>query len=88
MPKGTAQLLADYIGHLLEERGIAEYWDTLRRTLLARDQAVVVLLDGLDEVDVARRRAVVEAVDDFARTHPHNRYLVTCRVYAYLSERA
>ena len=88
MPKGTARLLTDYIGHLLEEWGITEYWDILRRTLLARDQAVVVLLDGLDEVDVARRRAVVEAVDDFARTHPHNCYLVTCRVYAYLSERA
>jgi formylglycine-generating enzyme required for sulfatase activity len=87
VPKGTAQLLADYISHLLEEWGIAEYWDTLRRVLLARDQVVVVLLDGLDEVDAARRKAVVEAVDDFARTHPHNRYLVTCRVYAYLSER-
>lgn len=88
VPKGTARLLTDYIGHLLEEWGIAEYWDTLWRALLARDQAVVVLLDGLDEVDVTRRRAVVEAVGDFACTHPHNRYLVTCRVYTYLSERA
>ena len=87
VPKGTAQMLANYMGHLLAEWGIAEYWDTLRRALLARDQAVVVLLDGLDEVDVARRKAVVEAIDQFTRTHPHNRYLVTCRVYAYLSER-
>ena len=48
---------------------------------------VLVLLDGLDEVsDQDQRARVRDAVAAFAQryNHPRNRYLVTCRVYAYV----
>jgi formylglycine-generating enzyme required for sulfatase activity len=60
----------------------------LRQQLL--DGGVMVLLDGLDEVaDPEERKAVRDAVADFAATyrHPANRYLVTCRGYAYQDPR-
>ncbi len=48
---------------------------------------VLALLDGLDEVsDQAQRARVRDAVAAFAQkhNHPRNRYLITCRVYAYV----
>ena len=44
---------------------------------------VILLLDGLDEVDEAARRWILKATDQFALTHVHTPILVTCRVYAY-----
>jgi len=58
---------------------------------VAVGRGALVLLDGLDEVaDPAKRGAVRDAVEDFANTYnaPANRYLVTCRVYAYQARTA
>ena len=47
---------------------------------------VMVFFDGLDEVvDISQRKMVRAAVLDFLQTYnsPKNRYLVTCRGYAY-----
>ncbi len=47
---------------------------------------VLLLFDGLDEVANQDQRALVrDAVAAFAAkyNHPRNRYLVTCRIYAY-----
>ncbi len=57
---------------------------------MADDGGVLVLFDGLDEVaEEAQRIRVRDAVADFSSryNHPRNRYLVTCRVYAYQDRR-
>lgn len=45
----------------------------------------LVIFDGLDEVDDAKRMQARNAVQEFAGSfsHPGNRFLVTCRIYAY-----
>ena len=81
---GTAAGLWNFIAGLLASQHLADFASRLRQQLL--DGGVIVLLDGLDEVtDPEERRAVRDAVADFAATygHPANRYLVTCRGYAY-----
>ena len=81
---GTAEGLWNYIDEMLSEQDLADFAPHLRRELA--EGGVLVLLDGLDEVaDPAQRRVVRNAVAAFATTyqHPHNRYLVTCRGYAY-----
>ena len=65
-------------------QGLADFAPHLRQRLL--DGGVLVLLDGLDEVaDPSPARVVRDAVADFAATYDSgaNRYLVTCRGYAY-----
>ena len=82
---GTADGLWSYICEVLDGRGMGGLAPHLRELLL--EGGVLVLLDGLDEVsDPDQRETVRNAVADFAATHNHpaNRYLVTCRVYAYL----
>lgn len=46
-------------------------------------QDVLLLLDGLDEIDPRARRWVQDAVNDFALTHQHTPIVVTCRPYVY-----
>ena len=81
---GTAGGLWNFIDEVLREQDLADFAPHLRRELA--EGGVLVLLDGLDEVaDPARRRVVRDAVADFVTTYqnPNNRYLVTCRGYAY-----
>jgi len=81
---GSAAGLWDFVEEDLAAEGLADYAPHLRKRLL--DGSVLVLLDGLDEVaDPTERQRVVASVADFAATfsHPANRYLVTCRTYAY-----
>ncbi|MCB0159256.1 MAG: SUMF1/EgtB/PvdO family nonheme iron enzyme [Caldilineaceae bacterium] len=52
--------------------------------LTATPATAVILLDGLDEVtDAAKRRVLLDAVDDFAQAYAHVPLLVTCRVRPY-----
>jgi formylglycine-generating enzyme required for sulfatase activity len=81
---GTAVGLLNFISETLDIQALADFAPHLRQRLLAG--GVLVLLDGLDEVVAPeQRQAVRDAVADFAATygHPDNRYLVTCRGYAY-----
>jgi len=81
---GTARGLWRFIAETLAGQDLPDLASYLRQKLL--DGGVLVLLDGLDEVpDPQGRQAVRDAVADFAATYsnPANRYLVTCRVYAY-----
>ncbi|TEU14814.1 MAG: hypothetical protein E3J21_14810 [Anaerolineales bacterium] len=85
---GTANGLWNFIADTLATQDLADFSPYLRQQLL--DGGVMVLLDGLDEVaDPEERQAVRDAVADFAKTygHPDNRYLVTCRGYAYQDTR-
>ena len=86
---GTAAGLWHFVADTLATQGLADFAPYLRQQLL--DGGVIVLLDGLDEVaDPEERKAVRDAVADFAATygHPDNHYLVTCRGYAYQDPRS
>ncbi|HOT92936.1 MAG TPA: SUMF1/EgtB/PvdO family nonheme iron enzyme [Anaerolineae bacterium] len=77
---GSAEGLWRYI-----EQDVGDLAPHLKQLLNAG--GVLALLDGLDEVsDQTQRARVRDAVAAFARkyNHPRNRYLVTCRIYAYL----
>ncbi|MBM3133776.1 MAG: hypothetical protein FJZ89_00490 [Chloroflexi bacterium] len=81
---GTADGLWNFIEETLTSQNLGDFAPHLRQTLL--DGGVLVVLDGLDEVaDRQKRECVRHAVAAFAATynHPANRYLVTCRTYAY-----
>jgi formylglycine-generating enzyme required for sulfatase activity/predicted MPP superfamily phosphohydrolase len=81
---GTADGLWSFVADTLAAQGLADFAPHLRQQLL--DGGVTVLLDGLDEVaDAGQRKTVLDAVAGFAATYGHrdNRYLVTCRGYAY-----
>ncbi|MFZ2487937.1 MAG: hypothetical protein WAZ19_07415, partial [Anaerolineae bacterium] len=62
--------------------------DTLRAwltdQLTAQSGALVLLLDGLDEVtDAAQRGTVRAAINHFCQRYPHVAVIVTCRVLPY-----
>ena len=81
---GTAAGLWDFIVETLTAQGLGDYAPHLRQHLL--DGGVVAILDGLDEVsEPEQRQAVRDAVAGLASTYSRegNRYLVTCRGYAY-----
>ncbi|MBU2547261.1 MAG: SUMF1/EgtB/PvdO family nonheme iron enzyme [Proteobacteria bacterium] len=81
---GTADGLWNFIIDSLAAHTLGDFEPVLRRRLL--EGGVLVILDGLDGVpDPKRRWAVHDAVLGFSSVHAHekNRYLVTCRGYAY-----
>jgi formylglycine-generating enzyme required for sulfatase activity/3',5'-cyclic AMP phosphodiesterase CpdA len=85
---GTAAGLWNFVADTLATQGLADFAPYLRQQFL--DGGVMALLDGLDEVaDPEEREAVRDAVADFTATYgnPANRYLVTCRGYAYQDTR-
>jgi len=83
---GTAAGLWDFIVQTLEAQQLDDFAPFLHQKL--HDGGVLVLLDGLDEVaDPAKWKAVRDAVAAFAATHVTNRFLVTCRGYAYQDAR-
>jgi formylglycine-generating enzyme required for sulfatase activity len=77
---GTAAALWDFVEGMLSEADLAAVAPVLRERL---GGGALLLLDGLDEVEVEARRGVLDAVTDFALTYQHLPILVTCRVYAY-----
>jgi len=77
---GTAAALWSFIKGALAEADLAEAAPALKERL---DGRVLLLLDGLDEVESEARQWVLDAVAGFALTHQHTPILVTCRVYAY-----
>ena len=63
--------------------------DVAEAARLVADPAVVLVLDGLDEVPVTRRQACVDAVNALVDVHPSLRIVVCCRTREYraLAER-
>jgi formylglycine-generating enzyme required for sulfatase activity/energy-coupling factor transporter ATP-binding protein EcfA2 len=84
--RGRANLLLRHLETVLDEWGLTPFWPHLRQMLGEREQPILILLDGLDEVPSDLRRVVVESVDDFAGRYAWHRYLVTCRPYAYIGQ--
>jgi formylglycine-generating enzyme required for sulfatase activity len=81
---GTTAGLWNFIVQTLTAQGLSDFVPSLKDRLESGE--VMILLDGLDEVaDGSKLKAVLDAVSEFSATygHPGNRYLVTCRQYAY-----
>ncbi|MCP4692347.1 MAG: hypothetical protein GY859_30155, partial [Desulfobacterales bacterium] len=64
--------------------GAADFWPDFHEGLLDPETSYLILLDGLDEAPASSRQAVTRAIDDFARKYSGHRYLVTCRIHAYV----
>ena len=47
---------------------------------------LLLLFDGLDEVNSAARERVVNQIKDMLNTHPHSRAAITCRTAVYKEE--
>ncbi|NPA93219.1 MAG: NACHT domain-containing protein, partial [Chloroflexi bacterium] len=84
--KGNFPLILGYIRHALEEWGLAPFWDVLQARLASDDAQVLFLLDGLDEVPKEQRQQIVAAVNALCGLYPQQRYVVTCRPYAYVGQ--
>jgi len=81
---GSAAGFWEFAARTLSAQGFSDFAPYLKRRL--ERGGALVLLDGLDEVaDRGKWDAVHEAVSEFVATygHPSNRFLVTCRSYAY-----
>jgi formylglycine-generating enzyme required for sulfatase activity len=81
--QATAEDLRQFLASDLRAAALGDYARHLSRELM--EQGALLLLDGLDEVLEAncRREQVKQAVEDFSRTFPRCRVLVTSRTYAY-----
>ena len=77
--------LLGYIQHTFQKYDDL-LWRDVHKALQGESTPVFVLLDGLDEVAAEDRRTIVKAIDRFVDQYPHNRYLATCRIYAYVDE--
>ncbi|MCP4519792.1 MAG: NACHT domain-containing protein, partial [Delftia sp.] len=80
-----ARLLLDYLRQTLDTWQLGDFWPALEKALRDEGDALLFLLDGLDEVpDANQRRAQVkQAVQGFAADFPRCRFLATSRTYAY-----
>jgi formylglycine-generating enzyme required for sulfatase activity len=79
--EGTAAALWGFVARTLDDSRLADAAPALEKRL--EEGQVLLLLDGLDEVDAEARRWVLDAVADFVLTYQRTSIVVTCRVYAY-----
>ena len=63
-----------------------DFWPILYERLLDENTRCLILLDGLDEVPASLRKQAVRIIDAFAARYKANRFLVTCRIYAYVGQ--
>lgn len=84
--KASAKHLWDFIATGLDAATLGEFCDPLQQELL--EQGGLLLLDGLDEIPEAHQRRVQikHCVEDFSKTYPKCRILVTSRTYAYQNQ--
>ena len=80
---GTADVFLDYLENTVKPTG---FWPVLNAFLLDERITCLFLLDGLDEVPESQRKTVVRIIDAFAAQYHWHRYLVTCRIYAYIGQ--
>ncbi len=80
------RLLTAYLRAELEEMGLKTFWDELHPLLTGEETSALFLLDGLDEVPTDQRQMVVDAVNALSQRYPAQRFVVTCRPYAYVGQ--
>ena len=83
---GNVALFNRYLRHLLSEWEVAQFADELFQIIRKDEGNVLFLLDGLDEVPTSQRQLVVDMVNKLQERRKKQRYLVTCRPYAYIGQ--
>jgi formylglycine-generating enzyme required for sulfatase activity/energy-coupling factor transporter ATP-binding protein EcfA2 len=84
--KGKAGLVTGFLEAQFHALGVAPFWDHLREHLAEPESPVLFIFDGLDEVPPHLREPVVKSIDAFAGLYHRHRYLVTCRIHAYIGQ--
>ena len=86
--RGGADLLRDHLKGAFQASEYADYWGPFYDGLLEPepDLPYLVLLDGLDEVPSDLRQVAMESIEAFAKKYSAHRYIVTCRIYAYIGK--
>ncbi|MDP8206594.1 MAG: SUMF1/EgtB/PvdO family nonheme iron enzyme [Candidatus Electryonea clarkiae] len=82
--KDNAEILQSYIRESFKNAGVDDFWNEFHDGLQKPEKEYLVLLDGLDEVPAKKHKRMVQIINDFSRKYPDHRYLVTCRIYAYV----
>jgi formylglycine-generating enzyme required for sulfatase activity len=88
--KAEEKTLAAFISRYLVERQASfDLPKKIFQTLLRHDHAVILLLDGLDEVPGEKERSRVRAaIEDLVKARKNIRVMVTCRSAAYKNRTA
>ena len=88
--KGLWEFIGEELAHVETRDGPLSDCLPVLQSYLERENGVILLLDGVDEVPEAHRYRLrlKEAVEQFARDFPHCRILVTSRPYAYQDTQA
>ncbi len=72
------QFIQDDVEALADLRGFGRrLWEEIK------ERGALFLFDGLDEVAPHKRSVVKQALEDFLKTRPNCRAVVTCRTYSY-----
>ncbi|BBO91149.1 SUMF1/EgtB/PvdO family nonheme iron enzyme [Desulfosarcina ovata] len=82
--EGGQHTIGAWIRKTLIDAGLESLWPVFHEGLQDPSTPYLILLDGLDEVPADLREQLVRLIDDFSDTYQHNRFLVTCRIYAYV----
>jgi len=83
---GKAELVTGFLEHHFHSLGVAAFWDHLREHLAEPESPVLFIFDGLDEVPPYLRGPVVGSIDAFSGRYRNHRFLVTCRIHAYIGQ--
>ena len=78
--KGSSQTFADWLVQELQER--YQISKALSKTFV-KDEYLLLLLDGLDEVHIHRRDACVHALNQFIQKHGKTEIILCCRAKEY-----
>ena len=87
---GERDLAAQFYSALqgiLNKQCLQGIGEELEKYIQSRDEPVLLLFDGLDEVPSNLRKKVVDLVNAVAERYQSRRIVVTCRPYAYLGQK-
>lgn len=86
LTQGDLRLFKKYLHAWLGEIDLTGLAEELIESMQSDQPALLFLLDGLDEVPTGQRQMLVDMVNAVRRRYPRQRYLVTCRPYAYVGQ--
>ena len=83
---GKAETVTGFLEHHFHSLDVDAFWDHLREHLAEPESPVLFIFDGLDEVPPHLREMVVYSIDAFSGRYRNHRFLVTCRIHAYIGQ--
>jgi len=81
---GNAKLIWDYLKELLDNLGVPDFFNELQQDIY--EKKAIILLDGLDELDLARREIIHDAITNLCETCD-SKFVITCRTLTFLDPR-